>query len=93
MSRLMPLLIILPALVAWEAASRSGLWNPLLFPPLEKIVRELALFFTRPASLLEAWTSLYRALGGFALAVAVGVPLGMVMGRSRRADQSERGQA
>jgi ABC-type nitrate/sulfonate/bicarbonate transport system permease component len=86
-SRLMPLLIIIPALVAWEAASRSGLWNPLLFPPLEKILRELGLFFTRPESLLEAWTSLYRALGGFAAAAAVGVPLGMVMGRSRRAGE------
>ena len=80
----MPLLIIIPALIAWEAASRSGLWNPLLFPPLEKILRELGLFFTRPAALMEAWVSLYRALGGFALAAAVGVPLGMVMGRSRR---------
>ena len=87
MSRLMPLLIIIPALVAWEAASRSGLWNPLLFPSLEKILRELGLFFTRPASLMEAWVSLYRALGGFALAAAVGVPLGMVMGRSRRAGE------
>ena len=32
MSRLMPLLIVIPALIAWEAASRSGLWSPLLFP-------------------------------------------------------------
>ena len=84
MSRLRPFLVILPLLLAWEAASRSGWWNPLLFPSLERIGRELLLFFSKPESVHEAWVSLYRALGGFALAAAVGVPLGMVMGRSRR---------
>jgi len=72
-----------PLLVAWEAAARSGLWNPLLFPRLERIFQELMLFISKSDSLLDAWVSLYRALGGFALAAAVGVPLGMVMGRSR----------
>ena len=84
MKRLLPFLLLLAALALWEAAARSGLWNRLLFPSLESIGRELALFFTRGASLLEAWTSLYRALGGFALAAAAGITLGMLMGRSPR---------
>jgi ABC-type nitrate/sulfonate/bicarbonate transport system permease component len=70
-------------LVTWELISRSGRWNPLLFPPLEKIARELFLFFTRPESLMEAWVSLQRALGGFALATLAGVTIGMLMGRSK----------
>jgi NitT/TauT family transport system permease protein len=70
-------------LAAWELAARSGLWSKLLFPSLVNIGRELALFFTRGASLMEAWTSLYRALGGFALAAVVGIFLGMLMGRSK----------
>jgi ABC-type nitrate/sulfonate/bicarbonate transport system permease component len=74
-------------LLAWEAASRSGLWNPLLFPSLLKISNELFVFFTKPEMLHEAWVSLYRALAGFGLAAAVGVPLGMVMGRSRLAGE------
>jgi NitT/TauT family transport system permease protein len=70
-------------LIAWELAARSGLWSKLLFPSLVNIGRELLLFFTRGASLMEAWTSLYRALGGFALAAVAGIFLGMLMGRSK----------
>ncbi len=71
------------ALIAWEAAARSGLWSKLLFPSLANIGQEFMLFFTRSASLMEAWVSLYRALGGFALAAGVGIFLGMLMGRSK----------
>jgi len=69
--------------VVWEWAARSGLWSPLLFPSLVKIFTELGLFFTRGASWMEAWVSLQRALGGFALAAVVGISLGMLMGRSK----------
>jgi ABC-type nitrate/sulfonate/bicarbonate transport system permease component len=82
MSRLAPFALIAALLAAWEAAARSGLWSRLLFPPLERILQELLLFFSRSNSLLEAWTSLYRALGGFALAAAAGVVIGMLVGRS-----------
>ena len=83
MRRLLPLALILPLLVAWEVAARSGLWSPLIFPSLVKISTELVSFFGRSEYLHEAWVSLYRAFAGFALAAAVGVPIGMVMGRSR----------
>ena len=80
---LRPLALVGAVLALWELAARSGLWSKLLFPSLVNIGRELALFFTRDASLMEAWTSLYRALGGFALAAVVGIFLGMLMGRSK----------
>ncbi len=83
MRRVLPFLFVGIVLIAWEAAARSGLWSKLLFPSLVNIGRELALFFTRGASLMEAWVSLYRALGGFALAAVVGIFLGMLMGRSK----------
>ena len=83
MKRLAPFVFPVILLLAWEAAARSGLWSPLLFPSLEKIGRELILFFSNPESLLEAGVSLYRALGGFGLAAVVGIFLGMLMGRSR----------
>ena len=69
--------------LAWEAAARSGLWSPLLFPSLERVFNELILFFSRSESLLQAWVSLYRAFAGFALAAVVGVSTGILMGRSR----------
>src|SRR6185436_2113418 len=68
MSRLLPFVFVGVVLAIWEAVARSGLWSPLLFPSLEKIGRELVLFFSRPESLMEAWVSLERAMGGFALA-------------------------
>jgi len=83
MSRLLPFVFIGVVLAIWEAVARSGLWSPLLFPPLSRIFNELVVFFSRTESLLEAWVSLQRALGGFALAAVVGILLGVVMGRSR----------
>jgi len=83
MSRLLPFLFVGVVLAIWEAAARSGLWSPLLFPSLSRIFNELVLFLSRTESLLEAWVSLSRALGGFALAALVGILLGIVMGRSR----------
>ncbi|MGH8724687.1 MAG: ABC transporter permease [Burkholderiales bacterium] len=83
MNRFLPFVLVGMALLAWEAAARSGLWSPLLFPSLTRIFTELMLFFSKSESLMEAWVSLSRALGGFALAAAVGILLGMLMGRSK----------
>jgi NitT/TauT family transport system permease protein len=83
MNRVLPLIPVVLLLALWEAAAQSGRWSKLLFPSLARILGELILFFTNSAYLLEAWVSLYRALGGFALAAAVGISLGIVMGRSR----------
>ena len=83
MNRILPFAFIGIVLVIWEAAARSGLWSKLLFPSLVSVFHEVVLFFTRAASLMEAWTSLQRALGGFALAAVAGIALGMLMGRSK----------
>jgi len=74
--------LVVLLLVAWEAAARSGLWSPLLFPSLASIASELGRLLASGEFLLEAWVTLERALGGFALAAACGVLLGMLMGRS-----------
>ncbi len=81
--RILPFVFVAAALALWEAAARSGLWSPLLFPSLVKILQQLVFFFSSPLLLTEAWTSLTRALGGFALAAVSGVLLGIVMGRSQ----------
>jgi NitT/TauT family transport system permease protein len=74
--------LVVALLVAWEAAARSGLWSPLLFPSLASIAWELGRLLASGDFLLEAWVTLERALGGFALAAGVGVLLGTLMGRS-----------
>ncbi|MGD0236239.1 MAG: ABC transporter permease [Syntrophorhabdales bacterium] len=64
----------------WEIVSRNKLISPLYFPPIS---RDLVAFYqlmldgTLP---LEVIRSLGRIFGGFFLAVAVMVPLGIVMG-------------
>jgi NitT/TauT family transport system permease protein len=83
MNRLLPFIFVGAALVAWEAAARSGRWSKLLFPSLASVFNELAAFFTKPEMLREVLVSLERALGGFALAAALGILLGMLMGRSK----------
>jgi len=74
--------LVVAALVAWEAAARSGLWSPLLFPSLVSIAWELGRLLSSGEFLLEASITLERALGGFALAAVCGVLIGMLMGRS-----------
>jgi NitT/TauT family transport system permease protein len=68
--------------MVWETAARSGLFSPLIVPPVTRIAYQLWLLASQPESLVEAWYSVARGLGGFALAAVVGVALGVVMGRS-----------
>ena len=51
MKRLLPFALPVIVLLTWEAAARSGLWSPLLFPSLERIGGELIRFFSNPESL------------------------------------------
>jgi ABC-type nitrate/sulfonate/bicarbonate transport system permease component len=69
-------------LAAWEAASRTGLIDPLFASSPSLIVAKLV-EMVRDGSLWPhvAATSWVTAVG-FALAVLVGVPLGILMGRS-----------
>ncbi len=77
-----PLILVVALLAAWESTARSGLWSPILFPPLERIGRELLAFVTSLDGAQQAWISLYRAFAGFAAAALVGGLLGLLMGRS-----------
>lgn len=76
-------LLTVVMLAGWEAIARSGMVSPIVCPSLVAIAREVGLFVARSDRLMEAWYSLYRAVSGFLLAVAVGVPLGAIIGRVR----------
>ena len=81
-SALRRIALLAVGVVVWEAAARSGLWSPLIVPSISRIGHELWWLVSRPESAIEAWYSVQRALGGFALAAVVGVSLGVLMGRS-----------
>jgi NitT/TauT family transport system permease protein len=71
---------------AWEAVAHAGLFPPRLFPPLETVAASLARLAANGILLHHTAETVLRLVAGFALAAMVGVALGIVMGRSRRAE-------
>jgi NitT/TauT family transport system permease protein len=68
----------------WEIVARTGTFPPKLFPSLVTVAQafiELTLNGVLPHHVAE---TVLRLLAGFFLAAAVGVTLGILMGRSRR---------
>ncbi len=72
---------IIACLALWEAFAYSGMFSTALTPPLESIAATM-ISMLRDGSLIEnALATLTRVFIGFAIAFAIGVPLGMLMGR------------
>ncbi len=69
------------AAAAWEAFARSGALPPAITPPVEAIAAALARMILSGALFVHAGYTLGRILLGLSLALVVGVPLGMLMGR------------
>jgi NitT/TauT family transport system permease protein len=68
---------------AYEAVARSGLFPAALLPTLPAVARALAVGLLDGSLLGHAASTLYRVLLGMGLAVGVGLPLGILMGRFR----------
>ncbi|SHJ92359.1 NitT/TauT family transport system permease protein [Aureimonas altamirensis DSM 21988] len=75
----------LPAMLAfallWEMAPRLGWINALFFPPLSRVLASLGDMIASGLIVQHLGISLQRAAIGFLLAVAVAIPLGLLMGR------------
>jgi len=69
------------AALLYEAIARTGYFPPVLMPTLPKIGRTLIDVLVDGTMLWHAAATLYRVLVGMALAVVVGLPLGILMGR------------
>jgi NitT/TauT family transport system permease protein len=76
-------LTLLLVAVVYEALARSGWFAPALMPTLERIAGTLVAVLADGSMLAHAATTLYRVLFGFSLAILAGLPLGILMGRSR----------
>lgn len=68
----------------WEIVGRAEL--VLLFPPLSSVLASLYELLQSPKFYAATWTTLRTFALGMALAVAVGIPLGILMGRVRAAE-------
>lgn len=73
----------LAVLILWELVAQLGV-IPNHFLPHIYEVAEAAVIYTSTGEIPRAaWTTLKRALAALAIAIAVGVPLGLLMGRFR----------
>jgi NitT/TauT family transport system permease protein len=67
--------------LVYEAVARTGYFPAVLMPSLAKIGATLLTVILDGSMLAHAASTLYRVLIGMGLAVAVGLPLGILMGR------------
>jgi NitT/TauT family transport system permease protein len=72
-------------LLVWEAAGQGGL--SILLPPVSSIVGRLAEIVPTESFADASWLTIRAFTAGAAIAVAVGVPFGILMGRSQIADR------
>jgi NitT/TauT family transport system permease protein len=66
--------------VAWELAARAALVSPRYFPPPTTIAAKLSHLLATGDFWTDAFTTLGRLGAAFAVAAAIGVPLGLAMG-------------
>jgi NitT/TauT family transport system permease protein len=74
------------AAALYEAAARSGYFAAALMPTIPAIAKTLFATLADGSMIEHAAYTLYRVLFGFGLAVAVGIPLGILMARFRRVE-------
>ena len=76
--------VVLSAL--WELVAHLGVFPPRLFPPLEAVAAVFVRLTLNGILPHHAFDTLLRLVAGFALATLIGVTVGILMGRSRRAE-------
>src|SRR5215467_14301390 len=82
--RLLSLLMLVPILAVWEVVAQLKLIDPLLLPaPSAIAAAAYRVFFVTKEVYPNLWVSLQELILGFGLAVVIGVPLGLLLGRSR----------
>lgn len=74
---------LLVLLAMWELAARAELVNPLIIPPLSRVLAVFWDLFLSGEMPMQIAVSMKRAAVGYGLAGAVFIPLGIVMGLSR----------
>ncbi|MBO0764410.1 MAG: ABC transporter permease [Hyphomicrobiaceae bacterium] len=82
---------LLPFIVVagiWEAVSHSGLFHPRLFPTIEAVAAQFVRLTVSGVLPYHAAGTLTRLAAGFALAAAVGIAIGIVMGRWKLAEDT-----
>jgi len=77
---------LIVAAALYETAARSGYFAPALLPTLPTVAHTLWSMLADGSMIEHAAYTLYRVMFGFLLAVAVGIPLGVLMARFQRVE-------
>lgn len=77
------LLFFVLVLAVWELAYRLHLWPSYIFPAPSEVIDTLVTGLMRRNFLIGIWGSLRRLLVGYAIALGVGLMLGLLMGQLR----------
>jgi NitT/TauT family transport system permease protein len=78
---LAPVATFVVLVVLWDLATRVFDWEPWLVPPPRDVAE--ALWEYRDLLPEHTWVTLWESLAGFALAIAVGIPVGGLIAYSR----------
>jgi len=70
-------------IVAWEVVARAGFWPEYLFPPPSKVLAAIAHGFGDQSYPIGIRDSLWRLVQGYAIALVVGLTIGMAMAEVR----------
>src|SRR5438445_13418144 len=76
-----PILLIVILLVVWDLTIRIFRIPPYLIPAPEAVVKQL--FVEWPRLWRESLVTTYATLGGFALSIAFGIPMALLIAYSR----------
>src|SRR5580704_10957309 len=80
LTKVVPIALVL---ATWELIARLGFVNPNVFPPVTDIVLRWFAIIADGRIYAPLYGTVWRSLLGLAMAILVGVPLGLLMGRVR----------
>lgn len=71
---------VLLSIVIWSALTYTGIVKPLFLPTPTKVINAAVVLFTQFDLISDILVSIYRIMIGFALAVIISIPLGILVG-------------
>lgn len=75
------IIFFLCILIIWQFLAASGFWSELLFPPPGLVFDSLLQVFADGSMVEAIIASMKRLITGYAIALLIGIPVGMLLGR------------
>lgn len=80
-------IVIIILLVLWEIAPRLEWVDPMYLPPFSEVITSFFSLIITGSLFVHIFASLQRSLSGLLLAVAVGIPLGFLVGWFKKVEK------